>query len=84
MATRHSGEVGTQCSTESVIINLTQRSRQMMKHIVRFMQEDEGTTAVEYGLMLALISAALIAAVQLLGTNLTTRFNAVAATILAS
>lgn len=56
----------------------------MMKHIVRFMQEDEGTTAVEYGLMLALISAALIAAVQLLGTNLTTRFNAVAATILAS
>ena len=50
----------------------------MMKQIVRFMREDEGTTAVEYGLMLALISAALIAAVTLLGTNLGTRFTAVA------
>lgn len=56
----------------------------MMQFIGRFIREEEGTTAVEYGLMLALISAALIAAVQLLGTNLMTRFNAVAATILAS
>jgi pilus assembly protein Flp/PilA len=50
----------------------------MVKHIVRFMREEDGTTAVEYGLMIALISAALVAAVLLLGTNLTTRFNAVA------
>ena len=50
----------------------------MVKHIVRFMREEDGTTAVEYGLMIALISAALVAAVALLGTNLTTRFNAVA------
>jgi len=56
----------------------------MMQFIGRFIREEEGTTAVEYGLMLALISAALIAAVQLLGTNLMTRFNSVAATILAS
>jgi pilus assembly protein Flp/PilA len=50
----------------------------MVKHIVRFMREEEGTTAVEYGLMIALISAALVAAVLLLGTNLTARFNDVA------
>jgi len=50
----------------------------MVKHIVRFMREEDGTTAVEYGLMIALISAALVAAVLLLGTNLTARFNAVA------
>ena len=50
----------------------------MLKHVVRFMREEEGTTAVEYGLMIALISAALVTAVQLMGTNLTTRFNAVA------
>ena len=56
----------------------------MVKQIVRFMREDEGTTAVEYGLMLALISAALITAVQLLGTNLGLRFTSVAGTILAS
>ena len=50
----------------------------MVKHIVRFMREEDGTTAVEYGLMIALISAALVLAVGLLGTNLTNRFNAVA------
>jgi pilus assembly protein Flp/PilA len=50
----------------------------MVKHIVRFLQEEDGTTAVEYGLMIALISAALVAAVTLLGTNLTARFNTVA------
>jgi pilus assembly protein Flp/PilA len=55
----------------------------MVKHIVRFMREEDGTTAVEYGLMIALISAALVASVLLLGTNLTTRFNAVS-TIIAS
>ena len=55
----------------------------MVKHIVRFMREEEGTTAVEYGLMLALISAVLIAAVTGLGTTLATRFGAVS-TIIAS
>ena len=50
----------------------------MVKHIVRFMREEDGTTAVEYGLMIALISAVLVASVLLLGTNLTGQFNAVA------
>ena len=56
----------------------------MMQHIVRFMREEEGTTAVEYGLMLALISAVLIAAVTGLGTTLSTRFTAVGTTIAGS
>ena len=56
----------------------------MVKHIVRFMREEDGTTAVEYGLMIALISAALVTAVALLGTNLGLRFTAVAGTILGS
>jgi pilus assembly protein Flp/PilA len=53
----------------------------MVKHIVRFMKEEDGTTAVEYGLMIALISAALVAAVALLGGNLATRFTNVAGII---
>lgn len=53
----------------------------MVKHIVRFMREEDGTTAVEYGLMVALISALLVASVLLLGTNLTNRFNTVAGII---
>ena len=45
----------------------------MVKHIVRFMQEEEGATAVEYGLMVALIAGAIIVSVTLIGTNLTAR-----------
>ena len=50
----------------------------MVKHVVRFMREEDGTTAVEYGLMIALISAALVAAVALLGTNLASNFTNIA------
>ncbi len=39
---------------------------------------EEGATAVEYGLMVALIAAAIITAVTLVGTNLTALFNKVA------
>ena len=53
----------------------------MVKHIVRFMREEEGATAVEYGLMVALIAGAIVVAVTLLGTNLSTRFNTTATTI---
>lgn len=53
----------------------------MVKHIVRFMREEEGATAVEYGLMVALIAGAIVVAVTLLGTNLSTQFNSTATTI---
>ena len=39
---------------------------------------DKGATAVEYGLMVALIAVIIIAAVSLLGNNLSTTFNNVA------
>jgi pilus assembly protein Flp/PilA len=34
------------------------------------LESDEGATAVEYGLMVALIAVVIIAAVALIGTNL--------------
>ncbi|MDE8667143.1 Flp family type IVb pilin [Pseudarthrobacter sp. H3Y2-7] len=39
---------------------------------------EKGATAVEYGLMVALIAVAVIVAVTLLGTNLSTLFDGVA------
>jgi len=41
-------------------------------------RDDRGATAVEYGLMVALIAAVIVAAVTLLGTNVTSIFNSVA------
>jgi pilus assembly protein Flp/PilA len=48
----------------------------------RFETED-GATAVEYGLMVALIAIVIITAVALVGTNLTNVFNAIAARLTA-
>jgi pilus assembly protein Flp/PilA len=43
--------------------------------------EENGATAVEYGLMVALIAVVIITAVQLIGTNLTTMFNNIAGSL---
>ncbi|WP_270886484.1 Flp family type IVb pilin [Pedococcus sp. 5OH_020] len=47
---------------------------------VRWSDED-GATAVEYGLMVALIAIVIIAAVTLLGTNLSSLFNSIAGSV---
>jgi len=46
-----------------------------MKKLMGFFKDEEGATAVEYGLMVALIAVVIIAAVALLGENLSTLFN---------
>jgi len=49
-----------------------------MKNLfVRFMKDDSGATAIEYGLIAAGISVAIIAVVQGLGTKLNTTFTSV-------
>jgi pilus assembly protein Flp/PilA len=40
--------------------------------------DDRGASAVEYGLLVALIAAVIVTAVTLIGTNLTSVFNTVA------
>jgi pilus assembly protein Flp/PilA len=44
-------------------------------------KSERGATAVEYGIMVALIAVVIIAGVTLLGTNLLSRFNSVAGSI---
>jgi pilus assembly protein Flp/PilA len=49
-----------------------------MKTLIRrFLNDDSGATAIEYGLIAAGISVAIIAAVNTLGTNLTTTFTSI-------
>lgn len=50
----------------------------MKKMFARFAQDESGATAIEYGLIAALISVALIAAATLVGGNLGTLFNKIA------
>jgi pilus assembly protein Flp/PilA len=46
--------------------------------IKKFVSDDEGATAVEYGLMVSLIAVVIIGAVTTVGTDLLARFNQVA------
>ena len=46
----------------------------MSKLIVRFLKEESGATAIEYGLIAAGISVAIIAVVQGVGAKLVTVF----------
>lgn len=51
----------------------------MLKNLItRFVAEEDGATAVEYGLMVALIAVVIIGAVTLLGGNLNDLFNQIA------
>jgi pilus assembly protein Flp/PilA len=54
----------------------TLRSYQM-KTLVSFVKNESGATAIEYGLIAAGISVAIIAVVQGLGTKLTSTFTSV-------
>jgi pilus assembly protein Flp/PilA len=45
--------------------------------MVHFLKNEEGTTAIEYGLIAALISVAAIAAMTAVGGNLTSTFTTV-------
>lgn len=46
--------------------------------VKRFMDDEEGVTAIEYGLIAALIAVVIIVATALVGTRLTCIFNRVA------
>ena len=49
-----------------------------MKNLVaRFVKDESGATAIEYGLIAAGISLAIIAIVNGLGTNLNTKFTSI-------
>jgi pilus assembly protein Flp/PilA len=49
-----------------------------MKNLVaRFVKDQSGATAIEYGLIAAGISLAIIAVVNGLGTNLNTKFTSI-------
>ncbi len=52
-----------------------------MKTLIKFLKDEDGATAIEYGLIAALISVAIIGAVGAIGTNLNTTFSEVASAV---
>jgi pilus assembly protein Flp/PilA len=54
------------------------KRRAIMSFVKHFLSDESGATAIEYGLIAALIAVAIIAAATTVGTNLGTVFNNVA------
>lgn len=55
--------------------------KSLLTKIKNFVREEEGASAVEYGLLVALIAAVIIAGVTMLGGNLLALFQGVAGSI---
>jgi len=53
----------------------------MKTFINKFAKDESGATAIEYGLIAALIAVVIIGALQLLGGNMSTAFTSVATAV---
>src|SRR5579863_4156900 len=58
--------------------NCNGRNTSMPSHWISLLKDNSGATAIEYGLIAALIAVAAIAAFQLVGTNLSSTFHNIA------
>ena len=50
----------------------------MSKFVTRFVKDESGATAIEYGLIVALIAVVCITVLTTVGTSLNAKFNTVA------
>lgn len=53
--------------------------KSVMTKVQRFLKSEDGPTAVEYAIMLALIVIVCLTAIQAIGTNASAAFNDIAA-----
>jgi pilus assembly protein Flp/PilA len=53
----------------------------MTKFLSRFVKDESGATAIEYGLIAALIAVVIIGAVTTVGTKLSTTFTSVSSSL---
>ncbi len=52
-----------------------------MKLLLRFVRDDSGATAIEYGLIAALIAVVCIGAFKSVGTRISAKFNVIASNL---
>jgi pilus assembly protein Flp/PilA len=60
------------------VLNKWTKEITMTKLIARFMKDESGATAIEYGLIAALISVAIITGASTLGNSLSNQFTNIA------
>ena len=60
-----------------MVLHIPQQEADLQRMFLKFLSDESGATAIEYGLIAAGISLAIIAAVNGLGTTLNTNFNSI-------
>jgi len=75
MTPKHSHDARDERS--QLLTTINHKECPMLKQVVRFMREEEGATAVEYGMMVALIAAVIVGIVTTLGTKVNGAFTTV-------
>ena len=53
----------------------------MIRNFIHFAKDEDGATAIEYGLIAALVSVAAIGALTAMGNSLSTMFNSVSSAL---
>ena len=53
----------------------------MSRFVTRFLNDESGATAIEYGLIAALIAVVIIGAITTVGTDLSSKFGEVSAAL---
>lgn len=74
---REKFRVGILHTTFAIIRCETTRETKMNKLLAEFLNDETGATAIEYGLIAALIAVVVIGAVTAVGTNLKGKFNTI-------
>jgi len=55
--------------------------KKFSQHVVDFLKNEDGPTAVEYAIMLALIVIVCLASIQAIGTNANKKFQLISTTL---
>jgi pilus assembly protein Flp/PilA len=64
-----------------IFLTFERLTMKLIKFIQTFARDEDGVTAIEYGLIAALIAVVIIASVTLVGTNLANIFGDIAAAL---
>ena len=76
------GLAGNPAALIRTVARLDKQGRFLMKTFInKFAKDESGATAIEYGLIAALIAVVIIGALQLLGGNMSTAFTSVATAV---
>jgi len=62
-------------------VHVEWQRREDVRQLKKFLRDESGATAIEYGLIAGLIAVVIITAVTTVGTNLKTTFNKISSNL---